>query len=89
MIERVDPSPHPEAELRARGLEPRLWSAGPGAVFGRHSHAHDKRLFVIKGEISFDGLVLHDHDGILVPAGHVHSAVAGEQGVECVEAFEE
>jgi len=43
---------------------------------------------VVRGSISFDGMALRAGDGILVPAGHTHSAVAGDGGVECVEAFE-
>jgi quercetin dioxygenase-like cupin family protein len=88
VIERLDAAPAPEAALRAAGLRPSPWSAGPGAVFGRHRHPRPKRLFVVDGSISFDGLVLSAGDGIRIPAGVEHAALAGEAGVRCVEAFE-
>lgn len=76
------------AELRGRGLTPSPWSAGPGSVFAPHEHARTKRLYVVRGSIAFDGLEVGTGDGILVPAGCRHSAVAGDRAVECVEAFE-
>lgn len=89
MIQRLDPhSGDAATELRAQGLSPNPWSAGPGTHFAPHEHARTKRLYVVRGSISFDGMELHAGDGILVPAGHTHSAVAGDDGVECVEAFE-
>jgi quercetin dioxygenase-like cupin family protein len=88
MIERLDPSPAPERTLRAEGLTPSPWSAGPGAVFGRHRHPRPKRLFVVDGSISFDGLPLRRGEGIRIPAGFDHAAIAGDAGVRCVEAFE-
>lgn len=89
MIERLPAvDTDPQAELRARGLAPNPWSAGPGAVFPPHAHARTKRLYVVRGSISFDGMELQARDGIVVPAGWEHSAVAGPGGVECVEAFE-
>jgi hypothetical protein len=88
VIERLDISDAPERTLRSAGLRPSPWSAGPGAVFGRHHHPRPKRLFVVEGSISFDGLPLRRGEGIRIPAGVEHSAVAGEAGVSCVEAFE-
>ncbi|HEX6492560.1 MAG TPA: cupin domain-containing protein [Candidatus Dormibacteraeota bacterium] len=88
MIERLEPLPAPERTLRAAGLQPSPWSAGPGAVFGRHHHPRPKRLYVVEGAISFDGLGLTAGDGIRIPAGIEHSAIAGDSGVRCVEAFE-
>jgi len=89
VIERLDPlGGDAAAELRARRLSPSPWSAGPGTEFAPHQHARTKRLYVVRGSISFDGMALRAGDGILVPAGHTHSAVAGDGGVECVEAFE-
>ena len=76
------------AELRGRGLAPSPWSAGPGTVFAPHEHARTKRLYVVRGSIAFDGMEIRAGEGILVPAGCRHSAVAGDDGVECVEAFE-
>jgi len=88
VIERLAPSPAPEQTLRAAGLRPSPWSAGPRAVFGRHRHPRPKRLFVVEGSISFDGLLLTTGEGIRIPAGVEHSALVGDGGVRCVEAFE-
>jgi hypothetical protein len=89
MIERLEPQPDDAAgALRARGLSPNPWSARPGTVFARHDHERTKRLYVINGSISFDGLELRRGEGILIPAGTPHSAMVGDGGVECVEAFE-
>jgi hypothetical protein len=88
VIERLDSSPEPERTLRDAGLRPSPWSAGPGAVFGRHHHPRPKRLYVVSGAISFDGIGLGAGEGIRIPAGIEHSAVAGDAGVSCVEAFE-
>lgn len=79
----------PEATLRARGLSPCPWSAGPGAVFPAHAHAQTKHLYVLHGSIEFDGIELGPGDGILIPLGTEHSAVAGPTGVTCLEAFED
>ena len=88
VIERMDTSDAPEQTLRSAGLRPSPWSAGPGAVFGRHQHARPKRLFVVEGSISFDGIWLGRGEGIRIPAGVDHSAITGDAGVSCVEAFE-
>ncbi len=88
VIERLEVSAAPEQTLRAAGLHPSPWSAGGGAVFGRHRHPRPKRLFVVEGTISFDGLPLTAGEGIRIPAGVEHAAVAGDGGVRCVEAFE-
>ena len=84
----LDRADAPEAALRARGMSPYPWSAGPGAVFPPHAHAQAKHLYVLHGSIDFDGIELDAGDGILTPAGTRHSAIAGPSGVTCVEAFE-
>ena len=88
MIERLAPSPSPGEDLRAAGLQPSPWSAGPGTGFGRHRHPRPKRLFVVDGSITFDGVALNAGQGIRIPAGLEHTALVGEEGVSCVEAFE-
>lgn len=88
-IARLQPSSRPEAALRENGLSPYPWSAGPGAVFAPHSHAQTKHLYVTGGSIDFDGLALGEGEGIMIPAGTTHGAVAGPAGVSCVEAFED
>jgi quercetin dioxygenase-like cupin family protein len=88
-ITQLDRADAPEAILRARGLSPYAWSAGPGAVFPPHSHAQTKHLYVRRGSIDFDGIELRSGDGLLIPAGTQHSAIAGPTGVTCLEAFED
>jgi quercetin dioxygenase-like cupin family protein len=80
-------SAEPEAALKALGLSPHPWSAGAGARFSPHSHSAIKRLYVVAGSIDFDSLALSPGEGIMIPAGTVHGAVAGSDGVTCVEAF--
>jgi quercetin dioxygenase-like cupin family protein len=83
----LEASAEPEASLKALGLSPYPWSAGAGARFSPHSHSATKRLYVVTGSIEFDGLALFAGEGIMIPAGTVHGAVAGGDGVTCVEAF--
>jgi redox-sensitive bicupin YhaK (pirin superfamily) len=72
----------------ASGLEPYPWSAGAGAHFARHSHHATKHLYVLDGSIEIDGVALVEGEGIVIPAGTLHSAVVGPRGVTCVEAFD-
>jgi hypothetical protein len=88
MIETVPSPADADASLRDAGLDPRHWSAGPRTEFATHSHPRPKRLFVLRGSISFNGDWLDAPAGIRIPAGYEHSAVAGPRGVDCVEAFE-
>ena len=89
MIRAVEGSPDSREYFAARGLQASSWSVGPGTVFAAHAHAHTKHLFVVHGSISFNGAWLHAPAGIVIDAGTEHEAVAGDAGVECVEAFEE
>jgi mannose-6-phosphate isomerase-like protein (cupin superfamily) len=88
-IVRLHHTDEPEATLRGEGLSPYPWSAGLGAVFAPHAHAATKHLYVTRGSIDFDGVKLEAGEGIVIPAGTTHSAIAGPAGVTCVEAFEE
>jgi quercetin dioxygenase-like cupin family protein len=71
---------------------PSTWSAGPGDPFGWHSHPRAKVLFVLRGSIEFwdrtgTSHELHPFDRLDLEPGTEHRAVAGPDGVECVEAF--
>ena len=88
-ITRLEAAADPESVLRAAGFAPYPWSAGAGARFSPHSHSATKHLYVIEGSIDFDGFALTAGEGILIPKGTVHSAVVGDGGVTCVEAFGE
>jgi hypothetical protein len=89
LIARLAPERSPGRSLRDAGLSPQRWSAGPHAVFAPHSHTNAKRLFVLRGRIRFNDEWLEAPDGIRIPAGFEHSAVAGDDGVDCIEGFEE
>lgn len=88
MIRRLQAEADPEAALRGRGLDPSSWSAAPMTRFATHSHGRTKRLFVVSGDISFNGEWLRAPAGIRIDAGTEHRAEVGDRGVECVEAFE-
>ena len=73
-------------------LEPYRWSNGPGDVYPAHSHAYHKVIYVVRGSITF-GLPQHGEQALLdagdrldLPAGVVHDAVVGPEGVVCLEA---
>jgi mannose-6-phosphate isomerase-like protein (cupin superfamily) len=85
-----------EALLRSiladEDLHPCVWSNGPGDVYGAHSHSYDKVIYVVRGSITFglpdvgDKVTLNSGDRLELPAGVRHDAVAGPQGVACLEA---
>jgi len=97
---RVTPWPHAEAPnesairqlLAAEGLRPYAWSNGPGDVYSAHHHAYHKVIYVVEGSITFglpdEGrpVTLNTGDRLDLPAGVVHDAVVGPQGVVCLEA---
>ena len=57
-----------------------------------HSHEFNKLLYCLRGSIQFElvengeRIELLSDDGIELPAGTTHSAIAGPDGVVCVEA---
>jgi hypothetical protein len=88
LIERIAVSDDPERTLTAAGLQPSAWSAQPHTHFPVHAHERTKRLFVRRGDISFNGKWLHAPAAIRIAANTEHEAEVGAHGVECVEAFE-
>jgi hypothetical protein len=81
------------AAFADEGLPDRTtWSAGPGDPFGWHEHARAKVLFVLRGSIQFWDRTGNSHelcpfDRLDLEPGTEHRALAGPEGVECVEAF--
>jgi quercetin dioxygenase-like cupin family protein len=85
-----------EEELRNQLVKQELkvyhWSSPPEGVFASHTHGYHKVLLILKGSIKFDLPTRHKSfnlspgDRLDLPAGIRHSAVAGEQGVACLEA---
>jgi uncharacterized protein YjlB len=78
--------------LSREGLHPYSWSNGPGDVYAPHSHDYDKVVYVVSGSISF-GLPLEARevklatgDRLDLPAGTLHNARVGADGVVCLEA---
>jgi len=75
-----------------QGLAARRWSSAAGDRFAPHRHAYHKVLHCLRGSITFQ-IVAHGRifelkpgDRLDVPAGVEHSAVAGPQGCDCIEA---
>ena len=77
--------------LAAEGLQAYLWSNEPHDFYPAHSHKYHKVIYVVKGSIWFglvdDGkqLKLTAGDRLELPAGIVHDAVVGPEGVVCLE----
>jgi quercetin dioxygenase-like cupin family protein len=78
--------------LRVEGLDPGSWSNGPGDRYGAHDHPYDKVIVVTAGSIRFglpdlgEGIDLAAGDRLELPAGTVHDARVGPDGVRCLEA---
>lgn len=91
-----DSTPPTESTLRQlyadEGLSPYQWSNGPHDVYSAHSHSYNKVIYVVRGSITFGLPELHQQlamkagDRLDLPAGVVHDAVVGAQGVVCLEA---
>lgn len=80
-------------QLCAReGLDPYPWSNGPHDVYSVHTHPYDKVIYVVRGSITFgltelgQQITLKAGDRLDLPAGTVHNAIVGSQGVVCLEA---
>lgn len=99
-LPRVSPWPFPEPPsesvlrrmLDAEGLSYYAWGNGPGDTYPAHTHAYAKVIYVVRGSITFglpqtgQQLTLRAGDRLDLPAGVVHDAVVGANGVTCLEA---
>jgi uncharacterized protein YjlB len=78
--------------LAREGLRPSRWGNGPHDRYGAHRHDFDKVLVAEAGSIVFRlGEFGHDvelraGDRLHLPAGTLHSADVGSDGVACLEA---
>ena len=91
-----NPAPPVEEELKTQLAKQDLrvynWSSPSEAVFYSHTHGYHKILYVVSGTIKFDfpsrhkTINLHPGDRLDLPAGIRHSAMAGTEGVSCLEA---
>jgi uncharacterized protein YjlB len=92
----ADPTPPTESTLRQlcadEGLSPYPWSNGPHDTYAAHSHSYDKVIYVVRGSITFglpelgQELTLKAGDRLDLPAGVLHHAHVGAEGVVCLEA---
>jgi quercetin dioxygenase-like cupin family protein len=92
----ADSAPPTQSTLRQlmsdEGLSPYTWSNGPHDRYAAHSHSYDKVIYVVQGSITFGlpelvkQLDMKAGDRLDLPAGVVHQAVVGAQGVVCLEA---
>jgi quercetin dioxygenase-like cupin family protein len=90
------PEPPTETVLRrmlvAEGLNYYTWSNEPGDTYPAHTHAYDKVIYVVRGSITFGlpaegrSVNLHAGDRLDLPAGILHDALVGPEGVTCLEA---
>ena len=88
-------TPPAESTLRQlyadEGLSPYQWSNGANDSYSAHTHSYDKVIYVVRGSITFglpelgQKLTLQAGDRLDLPAGTVHDAVVGAQGVVCLE----
>jgi quercetin dioxygenase-like cupin family protein len=93
-----DSPPH-ESEIHRllgeQGLSGYRWSNTPGDIYGAHSHSFHKVIYVLQGSITFilpdinEQVTLETGDRLDLPAGLVHEAVVGQQGVICFEAHKD
>src|SRR5215208_5168802 len=81
--------------MSEEGLSPYSWSNGPHDTYAAHSHSYNKVIYVVQGSIIFGlpelgkQLTLEAGDRLDVPAGTVHDATVGAQGVVCLEAHKD
>ena len=81
--------------MNDEGLRPYSWSNGPFDVYSAHSHPYNKVIYVVRGSITFglpelgNQLTLKAGDRLDLPAGTVHDAHVGPQGVACLEAHKD
>ena len=78
--------------MAEEGLSPYSWSNGPHDIYAAHTHGYDKVIYVVRGSITFglpelgQNFMLNAGDRLDLPAGVVHEAMVGSQGVVCLEA---
>ena len=81
--------------MTEEGLNPYSWSNGPFDTYSAHSHSYNKVIYVVQGSITFglpeldQQLALKAGDRLDLPAGTVHDAHVGAQGVVCLEAHKD
>jgi len=83
---------HVRDRLAAEGLVADAWSNAPGDRYAAHRHGYDKVLVCGRGSIDFElpelgrTASLSVGDRLDLPAGTLHGALVGSNGVTCLEA---
>ncbi len=78
--------------LADEGLQPYVWKNDPGDAYSAHDHPYHKVIYVVQGSITFglpesgERLALNAGDRLDLPAGVMHDAIVGPDGVVCLEA---
>lgn len=73
------------------GLAPYAWSNGAGDTYAAHMHGYNKVIYVVRGSITFglpefgQELRMKAGDRLDLPAGVLHNAQVGSDGVLCLE----
>jgi quercetin dioxygenase-like cupin family protein len=90
---RAMPSEHEvRGRLAAESLKASTWGNGPFDHYPEHRHAYDKVLVAAAGAITFHlpelgrDVLLAAGDRLDLPAGTLHGADVGPEGVTCLEA---
>jgi quercetin dioxygenase-like cupin family protein len=79
------------ALLDAEGMDVSAWTNGPFDRYTEHRHSYDKVLVAIEGAITFHlaevdrDVLLRVGDRLHLPAGTLHGAAVGADGVTCLE----
>ena len=80
------------ARLAAEGLDASGWGNEPSETYAAHSHPYDKVLVATFGSITFHltdigrNVTLSAGERLDLPAGTMHAATVGGDGVQCLEA---
>ena len=81
--------------MEGQGLNPYTWSNGPHDTYSAHKHNYNKVIYVIRGSITFSlpllkkQVTLNAGNRLEIPAGTVHDARVGPEGVVCLEGYKE
>ena len=81
--------------MEGQGLNPYTWSSEPHDTYSAHKHSYNKVVYVVRGSITFGlpllkkQVTLNAGDRLEIPAGTVHDAQVGAEGVVCLEGYKE
>jgi len=81
--------------MEGQDLHPYTWSNEPQDTYSAHKHGYSKIIYVVRGSITFGlpllkkQVTLRPGDRLEIPAGTVHDAQVGPQGVVCLEGRKE